>query len=105
MNCATCVLNAAEPPVWPMAARQGAAEYSHAPVRHKRGGGKWVNTVHRDRARALQLMQQAMPLAAKDQNKADGASVYLTFGRLLLNGTRYHEAWRLRENAAGADMH
>ena len=63
---------------------------------YKRGGGKWVNTVHRDRVRALQLMQQAMPLSAKDANKADAASFYLDFGRLLLNGTRCHEAWRLQ---------
>src|SRR5215813_4131846 len=30
---------------------------------HKRGGGRWVNTFERDRTRALQLMQQALPLA------------------------------------------
>ena len=63
---------------------------------NKRGGGKWVYTVHRDRARALQLMQQAMPQAAGDQNKADAASFFMTFGRLILNGTRSHEAWRLQ---------
>ena len=63
---------------------------------NKNGGGKFVNTVHRDRARALQLMRQAMPLVAKDQNKADSASFYMTFGRLLLKGTGSHEAWRLQ---------
>ena len=63
---------------------------------NKRGGGKFVHTIHRDRARALQLMQQAMPLAATDASKADAASFYLAFGRIFLEGTRSHEAWRLR---------
>lgn len=36
-----------------------------------RGGGKVVNAVERDRVRALQLMNQALPLAVKDENHAE----------------------------------
>ena len=34
-----------------------------------RGGGEVVNSVERDRVRALQLMQQALPLAQQDDSK------------------------------------
>jgi uncharacterized protein YfaS (alpha-2-macroglobulin family) len=61
-----------------------------------RGGGKVVNSFERDRVRALQLMVQAMPLAAKDSNKADVARFYLTFARNLLSNRGYYEAWRLQ---------
>src|SRR5262249_14642579 len=38
---------------------------------HHRGGGRYVYSFQRDRVRALQLMQQAMTLSAKDDNKGD----------------------------------
>lgn len=63
---------------------------------HRRGGGKPVNSVERDRIRALQLMQQAMPLAAKDDAKPEVAQFYLNLSELLLNNRGYQEAWRLQ---------
>ena len=38
---------------------------------NKRGGGKVVNAVERDRVRALQLMVQALPLAQKDDDHGE----------------------------------
>src|SRR5205085_6991794 len=61
-----------------------------------RGGGRWVNTFERDRSRALQLMQQALPLAEKDGDRTAVAAFHLHFARLLLNGAGRHEPWRLQ---------
>ena len=63
---------------------------------HHRGGGKMVNSMERDRVRALQLMQQAIPLAAKDDNKPDVANFYLSLADQLLYNRGFHEAWRLQ---------
>jgi uncharacterized protein YfaS (alpha-2-macroglobulin family) len=63
---------------------------------YKRGGGRWVNTLERDRTRALQLMQQALPLVEKDGDKKAVADFHLHFARLLLNGAGWHEPWRLQ---------
>ena len=70
-----------------------AGEYERGP---HRGGGEVKNSVERDRVRALQLMQQAMPLAAKDDNKDEVSTYYLRFGEMLLNNRGYYEAWRLQ---------
>ena len=40
-----------------------------------RGGGEVVNSVERDRVRALQLMQQAMPLAAEGRQQGRSLAV------------------------------
>ena len=61
-----------------------------------RGGGEPVNSLERDRVRALQLMVQAMPLAAGDPAKSDVAGFYLDFARLLLSNRGYDESWRLQ---------
>ena len=63
----------------------------------RRGGGRYVSTMHRDRVRALQLMQQAMPLMAKQATGEEAAAFYMQFAQLLVNGTHGHEAWRLQE--------
>ncbi len=60
-----------------------------------RGGGKAVNAIERDRVRAMQLLNQAMPLAAKDDQKDEVAQFYLNFGEVLLNHRGIYEAWRL----------
>ena len=52
--------------------------------------------MQRDRVRALQLMQQALPLTSKENDKAALAAFYLHFANMLLNGAGYHEAWRLQ---------
>lgn len=61
-----------------------------------RGGGKWLNSQQRDRVRGLQLMQQGLPLALQDDDKAAVAEFFLTFARLLSNGQGGLEAWRLQ---------
>src|SRR5262249_40916763 len=66
------------------------------------------NAFQRDRVRALQLMQQAQPLiarellqkavpAGKDGNISGAvAAYYLHFAEILLHGAGYYEAWRLQ---------
>jgi hypothetical protein len=61
-----------------------------------RGGGEVKNSVERDRVRSLQLMQQAMPLANKDDNKNDVSTYFRNFGEMLLNNRGHYEAWRLQ---------
>ncbi|MBI1904468.1 MAG: alpha-2-macroglobulin [Planctomycetia bacterium] len=64
---------------------------------HRRGQGKFVSAMQRDRVRALQLMQQAYDLALADKNasKEEQAAVCFDFADMLLRG-RYYEAWRLQ---------
>jgi len=64
---------------------------------NKRGGtGQIVNAVQRDRIRALQLMQQALPLAKQDDDHAAAGNYLLAFARIILNNRGYDEAWRLQ---------
>lgn len=63
---------------------------------HHRGGGKVVNSTERDRVRGLQLMQDALPLVVKDDNKADVSQFYLRLSEYLLNNRGFYEAWRLQ---------
>ncbi|HEV3261788.1 MAG TPA: MG2 domain-containing protein, partial [Gemmataceae bacterium] len=58
------------------------------------GGGRYVSTMPRDRARGLQLMQQAMDLTTKETDKAALAEFHLHFANLLL--TDAAQAWRLQ---------
>jgi hypothetical protein len=61
-----------------------------------RGGGKVVNSVERDRIRALQLMQQALPKAKEDDVRGDVGHFLLSLSDMLLNHRGYSEAWRLQ---------
>ncbi len=61
-----------------------------------RGGGNFVGSMERDRTRALQLMQQALALTAKENDKHALAEFHLHFASLLLNGSGVHEPWRLQ---------
>jgi uncharacterized protein YfaS (alpha-2-macroglobulin family) len=69
-----------------------------------RGQGRYVSSVQRDRTRALQLLQQAMPLAAKDPDNAAVGEYYLQFADALLVGVAgpyrgmrpQAEPWRLQ---------
>ncbi|MFB3892685.1 MAG: alpha-2-macroglobulin [Phycisphaerae bacterium] len=63
---------------------------------YHRGAAKYVNSFERDRIRSLQLMQQAMDSAAKDNAKAEVANFYIQFADMLLGGRSYYEAWRLQ---------
>jgi len=44
----------------------------------------------------MQLLQQALPLAAKDDNKSDVSLFYMFFAETLLNHRGVYEAWRLQ---------
>src|SRR5205807_7550159 len=63
---------------------------------NKRGGGRYVASMLRDRSRALQLMQQAMLLNLKDPDKVARAQFHFHCANLLLNGGGYYEPWRLQ---------
>jgi uncharacterized protein YfaS (alpha-2-macroglobulin family) len=70
-----------------------AGKYVRGP---HRGGGKPVNSVVRDRVRAMQLMNEAVPLAQQDDQKREVAQFYLNFSEILLNHRGIYEAWRLQ---------
>src|SRR5262249_32916741 len=61
-----------------------------------RGGGAMVNSVQRDRTRALQLLQQALACAKDDTDKPAVAELHLQFADVLLTGNGYADAWRLQ---------
>jgi uncharacterized protein YfaS (alpha-2-macroglobulin family) len=61
----------------------------------RRGGGKYVTALFRDRMRALQLMQTAAPLVAKDNDHKGAAQFELRFAGMFLMAGAY-EAWRLQ---------
>jgi hypothetical protein len=63
---------------------------------NKRGGGRLVNSFQRDRVRALQLMQQALPLLAVETDRNAVSQFYLEFSRLLSSGRGSTEAWSLQ---------
>ncbi len=62
----------------------------------RRGGGHYANAMQRDRVRALQLMQAAMPLANKDDDRGAVGQFLLRFANNLLTGAGHFEAWRLQ---------
>jgi uncharacterized protein YfaS (alpha-2-macroglobulin family) len=70
-----------------------AGKYERGP---HRGGGTVVNSLERDRARAMQLMAQAIPLANKDDQKQEVGQFYLQLANHLLYDRGFYEAWRLQ---------
>lgn len=68
---------------------------------NKRGGGKYVSSQQRDRVRALQLMQQALPLAKAEEAQPGGdraalAQFHFHFAQMLLSGSGFNQTWRLQ---------
>jgi len=61
-----------------------------------RGGGKPVNAAARDRVRALQLMQQAMPAVDEQFPPREASDFYLALADMVLNGPGNRAAWRLQ---------
>jgi len=62
-----------------------------------RGGGEWVNAYERDRARALQLLDEARAAAAAaDLDAGERAQLQLLLADVLLGQYGNHEAWRLQ---------
>ena len=61
-----------------------------------RGDGRYVNSYERDRARALQLMEQALAPAGADRKAAAAAGCYSNLSHILIGQRGYGEAWRLQ---------
>ena len=61
-----------------------------------RGGGHMVNSLQRDRTRALQLMQQALNNIGKENDKVAIAQFHLSFANTLLVTGYQADAWRLQ---------
>ncbi|MBY0228600.1 MAG: hypothetical protein K2W96_04900, partial [Gemmataceae bacterium] len=64
---------------------------------HRRGGtGKFVNSVQRDRVRAMQLMQIALPLMAEEKDALASAEFHFDYASVVRHGSGSHQAWRLQ---------
>ena len=61
-----------------------------------RGGGKYFNSMARDRVRSMQLLVEALHVADHAKNKGELAQVYNYFSQALLYHRGYNEAWRLQ---------
>ena len=61
-----------------------------------RGGGRYVNSIERDRVRALQLMNDALALSAAEPKKSERAGFVLEFATMVLGHRGISEAWRLQ---------
>ncbi len=61
-----------------------------------RGGGRFVQSFDRDRVRALQLMDRAIALTKKDDDKASVANFHLLYANMLMSGDQGNNAWRLQ---------
>jgi len=70
-----------------------AGEYRRGP---HRGGGKMANSLERDRVRAIQLLEQALPLVREDDNKREVSAFYQQFANALLYNRGYSQSWRLQ---------
>jgi len=62
----------------------------------RRGGGQMVGSAERDRVRALQLFQQALPHLPKDKEQSVVAQFYLRFAGAWQHGVGSYEAWKLQ---------
>ncbi len=58
--------------------------------------GKWMNATRRDHGRALQLLNQGLPLALQDNDKPAVAEFQFLFAQILLAGQGGSDAWRLQ---------
>jgi uncharacterized protein YfaS (alpha-2-macroglobulin family) len=63
---------------------------------NKRGGGRYVSAMQRDRVRALQLMQQALEQTKTETDKSALSQFFLHFANVVLTGGGSYEPWRLQ---------
>ena len=70
-----------------------AGKFSRGP---HRGGGEAVNSMERDRVRAMQMMAQAIPLVQNEPKKVEAANFWMAMSRMLLANRGYNDAWRLQ---------
>ncbi|QEH33355.1 MG2 domain protein [Aquisphaera giovannonii] len=61
-----------------------------------RGGGKMVNAVERDRARAVQLLARATELARTDADRPAAGRCFSSLAAALLVARNHGEAWKLQ---------
>jgi len=71
-----------------------AGDFKRGP--HRGGRARWVNSFERDRVRALQLMQQGLPLARADAEKHAVAAFHMDLAGMLLANRGFDESWRLQ---------
>jgi len=62
----------------------------------RRGGGRYVNTIQRDRVSAIQLMTHALNLSSNEPAKSEVADFYLEFAGIISQYSGYNQAWRLQ---------
>ncbi len=71
-----------------------AGEFSRG---HHRGGGRGVNSIQRDRTRALQLYDKALQLARQEPAAgSEHGALCLHFADALKGGREHRESWRLQ---------
>jgi hypothetical protein len=63
---------------------------------HRGGTARMVNSYERDRIRALQLMQQALPLVANEDDKPAAGQFYMDLANQLMGNRGWALAWRLQ---------
>ena len=63
---------------------------------HRRGEGRYVFVMPRDRVRALQLLEQAMPLAMDDADKPAVATFFSEFAQAWQHSAGGNQAWRMQ---------
>lgn len=61
-----------------------------------RGGGRQVSSYARDRARAIQIMDDCLKNIAKAPGKSEAANFHIEFADLVLRGSMNQESWRLQ---------
>ncbi len=71
-----------------------AGKFERGP--HRGGDGRMVNSYERDRVRAMQLMQQGLLQALKDDDRSGASQFLLNFAQMLLGNRGYNDAWRLQ---------
>ena len=64
---------------------------------NQRGGGQYADATQRDRVRALQLLEQARPLAQADDDKGAVAEFFSQFASAILFGREGNSAWKLQD--------
>jgi hypothetical protein len=63
---------------------------------HRGGTARLVNSYERDRVRALQLMQQALPLVANEDDKYEAGQFYMDLANQFMGNRGDSLAWRLQ---------
>jgi alpha-2-macroglobulin len=84
---------------------------------YQRGGGRYVNTIERDRVEALGLMSKGLVALEAGKGKKGGlvravigtnhsevSGFYMEFARMLVGYRGYQESWRLQYNTDFSDL-